>query len=237
MIRRLVAATALVMRVQVRGYFPHAFALYVAMVVGVMLVLLPSSAAAIVLPVFLVTEPGMLGVMAVAAQRYLDVGSGSVLALQVSPLRSVEYLLALTLASALLGTLAGLVTFAAVAGPDARLVGLGALLFVFALLSGLLGFALSLRSADFPRFLLGSIPVLLFWQAPLLAVYEVVPVPAVAWLPSAPGILGIAALCRDAASPGLLLTCFAASLAWTLVGLVLVTRRVEQRLGAGWEAA
>ncbi len=237
MMRRLLAATALVMRVQARGYFPHAFAVFVAMVVGALLFLLPAQVSALVLPAFLVTEPGMLGVMAVAAQRYLDVGRGSVQALQVSPLTSAEYLVALLVASAVLGTAAGLVTFAAVAALDVRLVGLGVLLFVFALLSGLLGFALSLRFPDFPRFLLGSVPPLVLWQLPLLAVFDVVPAAAVVWLPSAPGILGLAAICRNDAGPGLIAVCVAASAAWTALGTALVARRLERGLGAGWERA
>ena len=123
MIRRLVAATHLVLLVQARGYFPHAFALYVAMVVGMLLFLVPEQAARLILPVFLVSEPGMLGVTAVAAHRYLELGNASASALQVSPLRPGEHLLALQLASALLATIAGVVTFAAVEGLDARLAG------------------------------------------------------------------------------------------------------------------
>ncbi len=237
MIRRVLAATRLVLLVQARGYFPHTFALFVGMVVGVLLFVVPEGIAQLILPVFLVTEPGMLGLMAVAAHRYLELGSASVSALHVSPLRSGEYLVALLSASALLGTAAGVVTFAAVAGVDGRLVGLTLVLFAFAFLSGLLGFALSLRYPDFPRFLLGSIPAMVVWQLPLLAAFDLAPAAVVVWLPSAAGILALAELCRGDLSLPATAGWVLAGGAWAGAAFVLVQRLYARRLRSGWELA
>jgi fluoroquinolone transport system permease protein len=235
--RRLVAATHLVLLVQARGYFPHAFGLYVVMVVGALLLLFSAEVARLVLPAFLVTEPGMLGVMAVAAHRYLELGSGSVSALHVSPLRPGEYLVALVLGSAVLATLGGAVTFVAVLGLDARLAWLIPVIFLFAVLSGLLGFALSLRYRDFPRFILGMIPAVLLWQAPLLAVYDVVPTGLVAWIPSAPGILALASVCGGGGAPAAMMGWVVAGVGLTAVGVVVVQRIYQRHLHSGWELA
>lgn len=237
MIRRLLVATRLVVLVQARGYFPHVFAVFTAMVIAVLLWIVPESARDLVLPAFLVSEPGILGLNMVAAHRYLELGNQSAAALHVSPLRPGEYLLALLLGSALLGATAGGATFAIVAGIDARLIALIPVLFVFALLSGLLGFALSMRYRDFPRFILGVIPAVGLWQLPLLAVYGVVPVPAVLWIPSAPGILGIAELCRGAPRGGATAALVVSGIAVAILGFALVQRLYAGRLRAGLELA
>ena len=222
------------MLVQARGYFPHTFAVFVAMMIGALVFLLPEDVASLVLPAFLVSEPGMLGVMAVAAHRLLEVDSGSVTALQVSPLRSQEYVLGLVLGSAFLATLAGAVTFAAVAGINGRLAWLILVLFPFSVLSGLLGFVVSLRYDDFPRFVLGSIPAVAVWQAPLLGVFDLIPSAAVAWIPSAPGIFAMAALCQGEVSSSMMLVWSGAGLSVAGAGLVLVQRYYQRRLEAGW---
>lgn len=235
MIRRIWVATLLVVRVQARGYFPHVFAVFVAVVIAVLRWLLPADAGELVLPAFLVAEPGVLGFNMVAAHRYLELGNRSVSALHVSPLRTGEYLMALLLGSGLLATVAGLVTMALVAGVDSRLLFMLPVLLAFALLSGMLGFALSMRYADFPRFIVGAIPVIALWQAPLLAVYDVVPAAAVLWIPSAPGILGLGAICLDDPGAGTLASLTALGLAVAAGGFALVHRRYSGYLRAGLE--
>ncbi len=233
--RRLLVATRLVMLVQARGYFPHVFAVYCAVVIAVLKWLIPENVTDLVLPAFLVSEPGILGFSMVAAHRYLERGNGSVSALNVSPLRTGEYLGALLIGSAVLTTVAGSVTFALIVGVDARLIWLTPILFVFALFSGLVGFLLSLRYADFPRFMLGSVPVIGFWQAPLLAVYGLVPAVAVAWIPSTPGILAMADLCRGDFEPAALAALLLLGLGLTALGFWLVLKLYERRLHGGME--
>lgn len=237
MIRRVWVATRLVVRVQARGYFPHVFGAFAATVIAVLLWLVPESATDLVLPAFIVSEPGLIGINMVAAHRYLELGNRSVEALHVSPLRPGEYLMALLLGSALLGTAAGAVTFAVVAGFDMRLLGLVPVLFAFAVLSGLLGFALSLRYRDFPRFLIGAMPAMLLWQLPLLAIFGAIPVPAVLWIPSAPGILGIAELCRSDPGASAVAALVVAGFAVAAIGFALVQRLYAGRLRAGLELA
>lgn len=237
MIRRVWAATRLVVRVQARGYFPHVYGYFAAFSVAVLLWVVPDGAAEQLLPAFIVSEPGVIGLTMVAAHRYLELGNRSVSALHVSPLRPGEYLAALLLGSALLGTVAGGATMALVAGFDGRLLWLLPILFAFALLSGLLGFALALRYRDFPRFLLGMMPLTLLWQAPLLAVYGVVPAPVVLWIPSAPGVLGIGALCLGEPGNGVLAALTLAGFAVTAAGFVWVLRSYTGYLHAGLEPA
>jgi len=236
-IRRVWVATRLVVLVQARGYFPHVFAVFTAVMIALLLWVFPPSASELLLPAFIVTEPGILGLNMVAAHRYLELGNRSVAALHVSPLRSGEYLLALLLGSALLATVAGGATLAVVSGVDTRLLWLTPVLFAFAVLSGLLGFALSMRYPDFPRFLLGAVPAAMVWQLPLLAVYDVVPTPVVAWLPSAPGILGIGALCQSDPSSGTLSALALAGIAVAIAGFAVVHRIYAGRLRAGLELA
>lgn len=230
MIRRIANATRLVLLVQARGYFPHAFGLFVLMVVGAILFVLPESIGNLILPVFLVSEPGMLGVMAVAAHRYLEVGNLSIAALRVSPLQSGEYLFALVLGSALLATVAGGITFAAIEGIGSRLAWILVFLFVFAVMSGLLGFALSLRYADFPRFIMATVPAVAFWQAPLLATFGIVPLGAIIWIPSAPGILALVELCKGTPQTASMVSWLILSTFLTSVAFVLVLGQYRRHL-------
>jgi len=234
-IGRILNATRLVLLVQARGYFPHAFGLFVFMVVGAIRFVLPESVGALILPVFLVSEPGMLGVMAVAAHRYLEVGNHSVAALRVTPLRSGEYLLALVLGSALLATLAGGATFAAVEGIGSQLGWILVFLFVFAVLSGLLGFALSLRYADFPRFIMATVPAVALWQAPLLATFELVPLGAVIWIPSAPSILALFELCKGPPETTAMIHWLLLSLLVTGVAFAFVLSQYQRHLQSSRE--
>jgi len=197
-IRRVLHAAHLALLAQTRAYFPHVYAGVTAVLVLVFRFAVPAEAVALFFPVFLFAEPGMLGVNLVAAQRYLEKEEGSLAALLTTPLRPQEYLAGLVLASALVATASGCVAFALVLGPDARVLLLAPALFAFSLLSGLLGFALSLRYGDFTRFILGQIPFVVLWQLPLLGFFHVLPWPAVAWLPSAPAIAVLADLCHPA---------------------------------------
>jgi hypothetical protein len=208
-----------------------------AAVVAVLLWVVPRAVADLVLPAFVAIELGTVGLSMVAAHRYLELGEQSVSALLVSPLRPSEYLLALLLGSAVLATLAGAAAFAAVAGLDARLPWLVAVLFPFAVLSGAVGFLGSLRHPDFLRFVLGVIPLVALWQAPLLAVYGLVPEAWVLWIPSAPAVLAIGSLCAgEVAIPELAaLSTVGAALA---VAAVLVAARLyERRIRTGWAAS
>jgi len=236
-IRRLLVATRLVLRVQTRAHFPHAFAVSTGLTVAVLLWAVPHAIADLVLPAFLAIELGALGLTQVAAHRYLEIGWQSASALLVSPLRPAEYLLALLLGSALLATLAGGAVFAILRGLDARFVWLLLVLFPFAVLSGTLGLLVSLRHSDFLRFILGVIPFVALWQAPLLGVYGLVPPGVVVWIPSAPALFAIDVLCRSEAAPFQLLLLSSLGGVWTVLGFGLALHTYQRRIRMGRELA
>lgn len=201
MTRRILRATELNLRLQARAYFLQVYALVTILTVLALLFAIPTVAVPWLLPVFLFAEPGMLGTNMVGAFRYLEKGEGTVSALMVTPLRPLEYLTGLALASALVGAGFGALTFLAVTFDPGRSLLAILPLFGVGFLSSLVGFALSMRFRDFPSFVLGAIPWVCVWQLPLLAYLDVLPWPAVAWVPSAPGLAALASLTTAEPSP------------------------------------
>ena len=104
MSRRILVAVRLVLTIQSRAKFPHVYFGMTVFTVIVFRTLVPDELIPMVLPAFLFGEPGSLGVLMVAAQRYLERGERSVVALLVTPLRSGEYVSALILGSAVIPT-------------------------------------------------------------------------------------------------------------------------------------
>ncbi len=191
MIRRVLRATRLSLRLQTRARFPQIYLILTVPTVLVFLFAVPASAVAWALPLFLFAEPGLLGTNMVGAFRYMEKEDGTASALMVTPLRPVEHLIGLALASAIVGTAFGTLTSIAITFDVARGGLVAVALSGFCFLSSLVGFALSMRFSDFSRFILGAVPWVLAWQLPLLAYLGVVPWPAVGWIPSSAGILAL----------------------------------------------
>ncbi len=199
--RRFLAALRLALLAQRRGGFFYAYALVTATAVGVMRFLLPSEWVEAALPVFLLVEPGILGIQLVGAQCYLERVQRSDTALAVSPLRPAEHLAAMTCATALVAAAAGVVTFVGVVGLEARALLLVPPLFLCTVFSGLIGFAISLRHDDFSRFIMGSIPWTAVVQVPLLAHLGAASWAAVVWVPTAPALLAFRAVVEEGSGP------------------------------------
>ena len=122
MIRRVANAVRLFLLAQWRCRFPHVYAGMALLTVLAFRLAIPEPHLESLLPAFLFVEPGTLALTLVAAQAYLERGDRSVTALSVTPLRSGEYVFAMTLASALVATLAGIAIQAGALGVDLRLV-------------------------------------------------------------------------------------------------------------------
>jgi fluoroquinolone transport system permease protein len=231
--RRVRAAVRLVLLAQTRARFPH---FYLAVTLGVVAALrfaVPDAWLAVVLPVFLLAEPGLLGLNLAAAHRYLEQGERSTSALLVSPLRPAEYVLALVLGSAVLGTAAGLLGWLLIVGPDARALWLAPPLALQSLLAAVVGVGLSLRYPDFTSFVLRAIPWAALLQAPLFAHFGLVDWAVVAPVPSTPALLAFRELVAAPASGLRLVALVAAQGAWCVLGLALLVRRFEGHLARG----
>ena len=206
MSRRLWNDVRLALLAQARARFLHVYLFVTLVVVAILRFAVPSDELrTFLVPLFLYGEPGMLGVSLAAAYRYLEEIEGSGDALRVTPLRPGEHVLALSLATAGVGAVFGAAVFAGVFGPDVRALVIVPPLFFQGLLSALLGFALSLRYADFTRFILGVIPWVALYQAPLLHGFGTVPAAAVAWNPSLPALLAYRELAFGTATRGTIL--------------------------------
>jgi hypothetical protein len=190
MMRRLWNDVRLALLAQSRARFLHVYAFTTLLVVAILRWAVPTDELrTLLVPLFLFGEPGMLGVSMAAAYRYLEEIEGSASALRVTPLRPGEHVLGLALATSLVGASFGATLFAGVFGPDVRALALIPPLFLQGILSAVFGFALSLRYADFTRFILGSIPWIALYQTPLLHGAGVAPAGAVAWNPTLPALL------------------------------------------------
>ncbi len=188
-LRRIAIALWLALRVQVRGGFLYAYALVTATAIGVLRFALPEDWLPTALPIFLLAEPGILGVQLVGAQVYLERVQKSDQALLTTHLRPVERLLALTACTAAIAAIAGAVTVAGAMGPSTRVPRVMPPLFLCTLLTGLVGFWLTLRHGDFQKFVMASIPWLLVLHAPVLAVLGAAGWWMVAWVPTTPAML------------------------------------------------
>lgn len=184
MTARLLVATRLVVTVQSRAMFPQIYFGVAILAVIVFRTLMPDDLIPLVVPAFLFGEPGSLGILMVAAQRYMERGERSVVALAVTPLTSSEYVSALILGSAIVPTLATAVIQAGVLGVDRRVALVVPPLYLIAVVSGSLGLMLSTVFTEFTRFILGSIPVITVYSLPLLSFFGVAPVWAFKWIPS-----------------------------------------------------
>jgi hypothetical protein len=236
-VKRFWTDLRLALLAQARARFLLVYAWATLIAVAVLRFALPEGILTLVLPAFLFGEPGLLGVSMAAAYRYLEKTEGSSSALLVTPLRPVEHVLALSVATSLVGTTFGAAAFAAVLGPDTRTLALVPPLFLQGILSGLLGFGLSLRYEDFPRFILGAIPWLALYQIPLLFHLGAVPLAAVVWIPTLPSLLAY----RDLMGAGVELSRLGAwcaiLAALAAAGTLVVTRLFERGIRARAELA
>lgn len=230
MIRRILRATTFSLRLQARARFPQVYLLVTVPVVLAFLFAVPATAVVWAFPLFLFAEPGMLGTNLLAAFRYLEQGEGTVGALMVTPLRPLEHLIGLALASSLLATGFGALTFLAVTGMPMRTLLVVPPLFGLAFLSSLVGFGLSMRFADFSRFVLGMIPWMLLWQLPLLGSLGVLPWPVVGWVPSTASLLALTDLMVPDPNVPRVLGLAALSVGLCIPGTLWVARTYERRI-------
>ena len=201
MIGRLFVALRLQLLVQARSFFPHIYFALAVLTILAFRFLLPDGFRDWLLPPLLLGEPALLGLSLVAAQRYLEMGEGSTTALVVTPLRNGEYVAAMVLVSGLQATIAGGLLQAGVLGFDARVLLVLPPLFLMAVISGLVGLALSTYTTEFTRFIMIClIPATILGQAPLLAYFGLVPDASFVWLPGDPALKSFAML--SLAEPG-----------------------------------
>ncbi len=198
---RLWNALRLVLLVQRRSRFLHVYLGVAVLTVLVIRLLIPEDLNGWVVPAVLLGEPGTLGILLVAAYAYLERNEQDVLALTVTPLRRAEYVAALSVGTALVATLAGVIIFGGVLGLDARIAWLVPPLFLTATLFGLVGLALSSWFSEFTRCLLGGIPVIVLLHLPFLALFELVPRFAFVWVPSDASVFAFANLALPAPDP------------------------------------
>lgn len=192
--RRLGNAIRLDLLVQSRYLFPQIYLGLAALYVLLFRYALPAQWTDLLMPVFLFSEPGLLGFYLAAAQLYFERGEGSVTALAVTPFREEEYLLARAASMGLIATLAGGLVAGLVLGLDLRLGLLLITLYLTATLFTLLGVAVSAYFSEFTRFLVGSFVLLIPVFLPFLSYFQLAPARAFAWLPSHPALAAFAAL-------------------------------------------
>jgi hypothetical protein len=193
----LVVAARLVMRVQRRSGFPQVYFGIAILAVVVFRTLIPRELVPLAVPAFLFGEPGSLGILMVAAHRYMERGERSVVALAVTPLASRDYVLALILGSAVVPTLATAVIQAGVLGVDLRVALVIPPLFLIAVVSGSIGLMLSTVFTEFTRFILGTIPPITIYSLPLLSFFGLAPFWAFKWIPSDSALVIFGMLARD----------------------------------------
>lgn len=203
MIRRFGGAFRLIVRVQLRSYFPHVYVV-LAIVSGVAFRwLIPEELVGLLLPAVLFGEQGIVAYYLVAAYRSLEDIEGSTTALAVTPLHTGEYLSALVVATAAIATPAGCVLWAVVLGLDGRTLVLVLPLFLTAVFAGLLGCVFWAFHRNFTGFLLGSIPVVTLLSLPNLSYFGLIPRVATRWHPLDLALRDFANLARPEPDPWL----------------------------------
>jgi len=151
----------------------------------------------LLLPLFLFSEPGLLGFYLAAGQLYFERNEKSLTAISVTPLRSEEYLAARATSNGLIATLAGIVLFGLVTSDPARALLLIPPLFLTATLFSLFGLTFSAYFEDFIAFVFTSALVQMPLALPYLAYFDVIPVWIFAWVPSHPPLFSFANIVSD----------------------------------------
>jgi hypothetical protein len=194
MFRRSILAARLVLAVQTRAYFPHIYLAIAVLTVAALRFVIPEEAAFVLLPIFLVSEQGVVAMVLVAAHIYLERNEGSAAALAVTPLRSSEYLIALVFGSSVFACVSGAVIWAGVVGLDMRVALLMPPLLLLSVFSGLVGVGLTSRFGEFTSFLMGAMTGTMILSLPFLSYLAVTPRWSFAWLPSDWALNAFAAL-------------------------------------------
>jgi len=195
--RRLLHAIRLVLTIQLRAKFPQIYVGIAILAVIVFRTMIPREVIPLALPAFLFGEPGSLGIMMVAAQRYMERGERSVVALAVSPLTGIEYVTALIVGSALVPTAATALIQLGVQGLDVRVALVIPPLLLIAVVSGSLGLMLSMVFSEFTRFILGAIPPITIYSLPFLSFFGLAPLWAFKWIPSDSALVIFGMLARN----------------------------------------
>lgn len=146
----------------------------------------------LLLPLFLFSEPGLLGFYLAAGQLYFERNEKSLTAISVTPLRSEEYLLARAASNGLIATLAGVVLFGLVTLEPVKALLLVPPLFLTATLFSLFGLTFSAYFEDFIAFVFASSLAQIPLALPYLAYFDLMPVWVFAWVPSHPSLFSFA---------------------------------------------
>lgn len=149
---RISAALRFDIQFQYRHGF-HAVYLLVTVIYALFLRSLPEVAAVKLLPVILLTDPAMLGLLFIGALLLLEKESGTVQTLFVTPLRLKEYLFSRLLSLGLISWITSLAITTAVYGIRFSLILLSAGILLTAWIATLTGIALASRAANLNRFL------------------------------------------------------------------------------------
>jgi fluoroquinolone transport system permease protein len=238
MLRRSILAARLVLAVQTRAYFPHIYLAIAVLTVAALRFLIPEEAAFVLLPIFLVSEQGVVAMVLVGAHIYLERNEGSTAALAVTPLRSSEYLVALVFGSSVFACVSGAVIWAGVVGLDMRVALLMPPLLLLSVFSGLVGVGLTSRFGEFTGFLMGgAVTGTMILSLPFLSYLAVTPRWSFAWLPSDWALNAFAALLSS--EPSLVRWCVYSVVLglFCLAAFLVVLRRYRAHRahwGLGW---
>jgi fluoroquinolone transport system permease protein len=236
-VKRILNATRLLLTVQKRSGFLHVyFGVALATVLAVRLIL-PESLYPKLVPAVLLGEYGTMGIFMVAALRYLERIEGSAAALIVTPLRHPEHVAAMIIAPGMVATLAGVLVFAGVLGPDRRSFWLVPPLFLTTCLAGATGLILAARYREFTAFLIGSVPVTAIVSLPFLSFFELVPRLTFVWLPWDASLFSFANLARPSPEATQYLLQLFELLLFSIGAFLWAERSLRTRLVAYAEAA
>ncbi|MDP2871442.1 MAG: hypothetical protein Q8P31_02765 [Bacillota bacterium] len=179
------------LRVQGRHLFPQIY-LVLTILYALLLRLTPLSVLTpLLLPIFLFSEPGLLGMLFTAAQHYFEQTQGVAVAVAVTPLRVREYVLGKALSISVLATAASVLLMALVAPVDARLLALVPAMWLTSVTFGLFGLGVAVHFTDFFRFLFAVMRLQGLLQLPALAIIGLVSRWWFIWLPSAPALYAL----------------------------------------------
>lgn len=236
-ISRLSSATRLFLLVQRRAFFPHIYLGLSAYTVLMFHLFVPEKYWELILPTVMLGEYGSVGVLLVAAQRYLEMNERSTAALIVTPLESGEYLLAMNGAAALVATAAGVIVFGGVIGVDYRLPLFVVPLLLTASLAGLIGLVLTLYVRALTDAFLVMMPVIIVYSLPMASWFRLVPRYVFIWIPTDAALFSFGNLTSNTPSLPLYALYCALLLAYNAIGYWWARRLYQSRVRLYLEGA
>jgi len=176
------------------------------------------------LPVFLFTDPAMVGLIFIAALMFMEKDEGTLLAYLVSPGRIYEYLLSKAATLALLGLLFTLILVPPVMGLDPNWLHLLLLMVVSGFFASLLGAWISVHFSNLSQALFPLVMVMSILTAPAAAYMN--PSFSPAWLrlfPTYPMVFGLREALFPSGNPGDVYSALLVLSLWTVAMLALAS--------------